>query len=156
MEKQVEARGQQLQQKGECSFEGPRKLEVKHICQDARSIWLLQEEEWYENLNRQICWYMCVTERTAEQSRRDQWRSCVVHSFIFTGLCHDRDSSSLSLSMILSYCLSSEKLQQGHMCVSLSLPHTSPSMCKNRQNLASEGLHHKVWDSWLPCILFYG
>lgn len=55
MEKQAEARGQQLQQKGECSFEVPRKLGVKHNYQDARSIWLLQEEEWYKNLNRQIC-----------------------------------------------------------------------------------------------------
>lgn len=58
MEKQAEARGQQLQQKGECSFEGPRKLEVKHNCQDARNIWLLQEEEWYENLNRHVGTYM--------------------------------------------------------------------------------------------------
>lgn len=65
-------------------------------------------------------------------------------------------ASSLSLSMIPPNCISSEKLKPGHRCVILSLPHASPSTCKNRQNPACEGLHHKVWDSLLPCIIFYG
>lgn len=153
MEKQADARGQQLQQKGESYFEGPRKLEVKHNCQDARSIWLPQEEERYENLNRQICWCIHVTEIIAVTEGP---MKILCDSLLYSGLCHGRDFSSLSLSMIPPNCLSSEKLQQGHWCVNLSLPHTFSSMCKKRQNLACEGLHHKVCYTLLLYFIFYG